>query len=548
MQRRRFLQLSASAMLSGACTPALRLPPFRWEGASAERGHLLRQLPQSVQSSPTHQESVDTLIIGGGVAGLAAAWELSRHGARQGQTSNTPHDFLLLEVEDEIGGNSRCGQNAISAYPLAAHYLPLPPPEAIYVRQLLAELGVLRGDPTALAPEYDERYLCAAPQDRLFHLGRWEDGLWPRLGVNAEERRQQTAFLAKMHQLQQQHGRDGKRVFALPMALSSTDPSWRALDQIDFATWLQQAGFTAPSVHWLANYACRDDYGTAHHRTSAWAGLHYFACRTGQAAGLGQNQHDMVLTAPQGNGWLAQGLARSSRERQRTGQLVYRLTQLPQEQHGSKNWQVLVYDLKKQTSYTIKAINIIWSAPLFVLPKVWAATPPAVRQNIARREYAPWLVANLTLKQFPAAHSGAPLAWDNVLYDGLGLGYVVATHQRFAYSTQGTVLTYYRTFTDDVTEARRWLLNASAADLYTEVIADLSKAHPDLPELVTEVSFSRYGHAMNCPLPNSLWHSPHPLPSRVGNLFFAHADQSGFSLFEEAQYRGVMAAQAVKEK
>jgi len=111
-------------------------------------------------------------------------------------------------------------------------------------------------------------------------------------------------------------GRDGRRAFAIPMALSSRDPVWRALDRVSFAQWLNDNGFSAPSVHWLANYACRDDYGMAHDQVSAWAGLHYFACRNGEA---GNASSDAVLTAPEGNAWLVRGLASKAGARSSAG-------------------------------------------------------------------------------------------------------------------------------------------------------------------------------------------------------------------------------------
>ena len=38
-------------------------------------------------------------------------------------------------------------------------------------------------------------------------------------------------------------------------------------------------------------------------------------------------------------------------------------------------------------------------------------------------------VANLLIDGFPPEHDDTPLAWDNVVYRGTGLGYVVANHQ-----------------------------------------------------------------------------------------------------------------------
>jgi hypothetical protein len=105
------------------------------------------------------------------------------------------------------------------------------------------------------------------------------------------------------------------------MELSSRDPEWRALDRIPFSQWLNDNGFTAPTcTGWPTTP--RDDYGTAHDQTSAWAGLHYFACRNGEAANAAS---DTVLTAPDGNAWLARGLARHAAGRILTGALAWRI-------------------------------------------------------------------------------------------------------------------------------------------------------------------------------------------------------------------------------
>ena len=129
------------------------------------------------------------LIVGAGIGGLSAGWKLAKSGFK---------DFLIAELETSAGGNSRAGRNEVSAYPLAAHYLPLPTREATAVRELLAELGVLHGDPNAERPRYDESYLCATPQERLYRNGWWQDGVVPQHGVSVAERAQYERFHALM--------------------------------------------------------------------------------------------------------------------------------------------------------------------------------------------------------------------------------------------------------------------------------------------------------------------------------------------------------------
>ncbi|MFA4970853.1 MAG: hypothetical protein WC540_14615, partial [Sulfuritalea sp.] len=77
-----------------------------------------------------------------------------------------------------------------------------------------------------------------------------------------------------------------------------------------------------------------------------------------------------------------------------------------------------------------------------------------------------------------------------------------------------------------------------------EVLADLSRPHPEIRELATRIDIHRHAHAMIRPLPGRLWRGARRSfeLGRPG-IQFAHADVSGLSLFEEANYRGVLAAE-----
>lgn len=511
------------AALAG-CAPAGKppLPPGELLGPSHVLGHRLRE---GAMPAVAETRRVGTLIVGAGVSGLAAAWKLARAAV---------DDFLVLEMESEAGGNSRAGSSALVAYPWGAHYLPLPSSEAYAVRELLAELDVLQGDPGAARPVYEERYLCATPQERVYRHGLWDEGLLPHRGLDAEERLQQRRFHERMEELKSARGRDGRRVFAIPMALSSSDPTWRALDRQTFAGWLNAQGFTAPSLHWLANYACRDDYGMAHTETSAWAGLHYFACRNGEAANAAS---DTVLTAPEGNAWLVRGLARAVQGRLVTDALVWRI------EEGKSALTVDVKIGPKSVRY--EAQKLIWAAPAFLLPHVWPQLPTALRTAALAGDYAPWLTANLHLADFPEERHGAPPAWDNVLYDSAGLGYVVATHQLIRRRLSGTVFTYYRALSELAPVAGRRLLLDTPREVWAEsILGELSAVHPDIRRLTTRLDIFRNGHAMRRPVPGSLFHGQRGKLTefRHPRIALAHADLSGFSLFEEAQFRGVMAA------
>jgi hypothetical protein len=100
-----------------------------WVNESAALGHRLRD--GAAMPAPRRTVRVPVVIVGGGIAGLSAAWQLERNGF---------HDYVLLEMEREAGGNSRGGENAVSRYPWAAHYVPVPGPRATLVRELFREL------------------------------------------------------------------------------------------------------------------------------------------------------------------------------------------------------------------------------------------------------------------------------------------------------------------------------------------------------------------------------------------------------------------------
>jgi hypothetical protein len=185
--------------------------------------------------------------------------------------------------------------------------------------------------------------------------------------------------------------------------------------------------------------------------------------------------------------------------------------------------------------------QVIFAAPTFLAPYVieGARTPGFV--------YSPWLDANLTLDRWPEER-GAPPAWDNVLRAGAGLGYVVATHQSLrARETGPTVWTYYNALAGlEPAYARRTLLAARWDDWVERIMKELEPAHPNIRRCVTKVDIFRIGHAMVRPTVGFLGAAARTDPQWAPRgIHLAHSDLSGLSLFEEAQFRGVTAADAV---
>src|SRR5215207_5639129 len=107
-----------------------RFPDGEIVGQNVDLGHLLRE-GRKFEVPADNWKDVGLVIVGGGVAGLSAAWRLSKRGF---------HNFVLLELEKEIGGTSRSGSGSPVGFPWGAHYLPVPFEENSDLRELLSEM------------------------------------------------------------------------------------------------------------------------------------------------------------------------------------------------------------------------------------------------------------------------------------------------------------------------------------------------------------------------------------------------------------------------
>jgi len=199
------------------------------------------------------------------------------------------------------------------------------------------------------------------------------------------------------------------------------------------------------------------------------------------------------------------------------------------------------------STYRIRARRAIAAMPLAVAHRVvpsLAASGYDPRRHAPR--VAPWLVANVLLDRRPDEADGAPLAWDNVLYGSDGLGYVDATHQAIRVAPPvATAFTTYRAFGDgDVDAARRWMDRAPAAELGTLAVDELRRVYGwRLGPCVERVDVTLRGHAMASPAPGTLANAGlRALRDADGPIVHAHADLSGYSVFEEAAWWGWQAA------
>jgi hypothetical protein len=505
--------------------------PCRMLGPSRRLGHLLRD--RQIKPAPVTARLAEkrVVIVGGGIAGLSAAWWLKKNGFT---------DFTLLELEDNVGGNSSSGKNNISAFPWGAHYVPVANDESEYVRTLFEEFGIIESYDANGLPRYNELYLCHDPQERLYKDGGFQDGLVPHVGLQPEAKSEIERFFKYIVALRKLRGKDGKPAFAIPLDLSSTDEEIRALDGISMAQWLADNNYKSAALLWYIKYCCRDDYGSSPEHVSAWAGLHYFAGRTGRAS---NSEAYSVVTWPQGNGFLVEKLRDANLERIHASSLVLNIKE------DSSKILTTILQTKTNARAVLVSDYLIFATPRFLSKYLIDDFKSSDFCDHAALEYAPWMVANIELSKLPIS-KGESVAWDNVSYYSDSLGYVVATHQNITTRLSKSVITYYYPLSKDSPQLeRKKLLGSEPAYWREKIVMDLERMHPGIMETIISIELWPWGHGMIKPTPGFIWSKARQeMKTSAGKIFFAHSDMSGMSNFEEAQYHGVEAAKAILEK
>jgi len=493
-------------------------------------GHRLRDPSMTIGTIEQWKE-IPVVIIGGGIAGLAAGWHLRRSGF---------DEFELLELEDDVGGTSRCGERDHFRYPWGAHYITTPMPENVDLIEFLQEMGVVQEVNPDGVPIVAEDLLCREPEERVFADGTWHEGLFPVPGASQDDLDQVADFHAKMQEWSTKRDPNGKRLFALPIAHSSDDPDIRALDRISMLDWMNEQGWDSARLKWYVDYACRDDYGLSIDQTSAWAGILYYAGRLRRDS---QESQD-VITWPAGNGQVVQYLRGKLEPHIQPSKMVAKLK--PSGNSGpDANCELVVFDKERDRWLGYRAKRVIFAAPQFVAKHVIDRFRDGQAANTQPFRYGWWLVANVHLRGRPK-ESGFPMSWDNVFYESKSLGYVVSTHQA-GIDHGPTVWTWYYPFADAKPHyTREQLLNVPWSDWAAMVIADLEIAHPEIRSLITRIDVMRWGHAMVQPYTGFVWSEARQMAAKPDrNIHFANTDLSGVALMEEAFFHGVRAADEV---
>ncbi len=493
-------------------------------GAPVDRGHLLRGNFDFAKDFPVVKIEVSGVIVGGGVSGLSTGYHLHQRGFS---------DFLILELNDQVGGNSGSGQNNYSKYPLGAHYLSLANPNNRELIAFLKEQHLITKEENELQ-FYNEDFLCHAPDERLLFKGIFHEGLVPEYGISPESHEDITRFFQTMAGLKKAKDSQGIDLFNIPISQASITKELEALDKITFKEYLIGQKYHSEELHWFLDYCCRDDFGAGYDKVSAWAGIHYFAARK---ATPGNTDPTTVLTWSEGNGHLTTLLEKNIQDNIKRNVVVYSV------EESDDHVLIHAIDLSAKKKLEIHAKTAVISSPSYVAKHIVQSDywPKSYFEGI---HHNPWLIGIVVLNQIPEGN-GTPLAWDNVKFGTKGLGYVSDTHQEFGQIRDKHVISVYLALDQEAEHIERArLFKMTDEEMCRLVISELTSMHPTIEEHIESISFQRWGHGMVTPYPGALakYQEYLNLKSKAKRVHLAHTDYSSYSVFEEGFDLGLLAA------
>ena len=500
MERRKFIKktaitLSAPFWLTSCDTDVLNSNPFPISVSSlAKSGHLIKN---ALSLKVSKKRQTETLIVGGGLAGIAAAHTLNNK------------DYLLLELDDRYGGSSSASNYQGVALSRGAHYdLAYPGYYGVEVLKMFEQLEIIeyQGWNDSWSFKDRQHLIPAARRQQCFQKGKLRKAVIPKTEASHKLMEVLRPFEGRM---------------ILPTRLTPVDIQY--LDQMTFDTFLNDQNIDAdPYFRNLIDYQMLDDYGGTSQQVSALAGIHYYTCRPYQ------KQHVELFSAPEGNQYFAKKIHQQLSSHKILNQhLVYHI-----EKQGA-GYLVNALDIIQNQRLEIQTDAIVYAGQKHSLPYIAPEIDSPFNENI----YAPWMVVNILTKQKPNNFG----FWQNEYLDSKSgfLGFIDSSVQYQGNLKGIHCLTGYYCLKP---EHRSQLLTVE--DHKDRIVNEtLTYIRSMVKEPINpEAAFIHVmGHAMPIPTPNYLFKT-YP---EIGNFNFSGVDTGKLPLLFEAIDSGIMAAKSL---
>lgn len=466
--------------------------------SDAAVGHILRESQHYPQGT---KQTTDYLIVGGGIAGLSAAYQLR------------DCDFRLCELSERLGGSSSANTHRDQYFAQGAHYdLAYPAYYGQELLQTLFDLDIIDFDTITQSWQFVDHHLTIPPEQEsiTFNEGTFRSDVLPEGTLKAQFEQLLRPFVGHM-----------------PMPTTQIASTYHHLNTLTFHDYLQQHLTLDQAFLNAIDYAMIDDWGAPSTVVSALAGVHYYTCRPYF------DRDPSLLSPPQGNAYFAQRfISRLPQERLHTQQLIRSI------QPNAAGFEVTVVDVKQNSQYQLQTRNIVYAAHKHGLKYIY----PAGYARFRETAYSPWLVLNLVLNQT----TNQKTHWQNEYLSGERsfLGFVDSAAQFQPRTTRRTLTAYYcfepqqRQELLDIDQTAPALVERTIQ--YIEQVLK-QPIRPNIEKAYIKVM----GHAMPIPKPGFLLTNPNVDALQTG-IAYAGVDTGRLPLFFEAADSGLQAARLLR--
>jgi protoporphyrinogen oxidase len=502
MKRRDFIRLSSLALLPIlACNDSRKgaLPFDITVESDRKTGHLVLK---SLTFSSGQNLETETMIVGGGIAGMSAAFQL-RH-----------KDFLLFEAGKQLGGSSGSLKLNGSYFSQGAHYdLAYPDAYGKEVIEMMQDLQIISFNSVKNQWEFiDKQHIIPHEKEgSCFVDGFYRDDVLP-------DRPETYNFLQLLRQY------EGK----MPLPTRLISDKLRHLNNISFKDFLQQNKiYLSKQLLRGLDYHMIDDYGATTEKVSALAGIHYYKCRP-----YYDENPPELFSPPEGNYYFINKIARQlPAENLKTRHLVRSIEK-------EKDYFIAkVIDAEKEVVYTVKCKQVVYAGQKHALPYVF----PQDKNLFASNTYAPWLVMNFILKNdLPEG------VWQNemLMKDRRFLGFVDSDAQHQQKNAPRVLTAYYcfapeeRQLMADIEEKKQAIVEQTVG-----YISDYFQQ--DIFTSIEKVFIKLMGHAMPIAKPGYLFDDKNQYRSEQ-HLVYAGVDNARLPVLFEALDSGIAAVAELK--
>jgi oxygen-dependent protoporphyrinogen oxidase len=451
-------------------------PPFKGERC-AECHSRIRDAEPAAGGSPSElldERRRDVVVVGGGLAGLAAAWQLR------------DQDVLVLEKEARAGGKVRREAWGRKRYPVAAGYM-----YELYLdglKSLFRSLGI---EGRRIPKPTNSLRL---PDGRIVHepFGRGID----ELPETAEVRSQLKRMSKEMAEL-------SARLGSIP-PMPKSEPWLADLDRISFKAYMEK--HYGSRIGAFADGYAKSLFGVDGEQVSALAGLVFFTADFGGGANI---------TWDGGPGVIAEKLEARLGRKLELGAFVLSVSTEP----GG----VRVEYEKAGRRRSVRARAAVLAVPSFIVRRLAKGLPDWKSAALSKVRYSSYALAIIALKE-PIYRDSFDL-WagtDTVFTDLSPLDWGEKDAGPAEAGTPAQLLEAYVPLGESA--GRAVLLDEPDERMSERIESDLDRLFPGARPKVHGVRLIRWGHAMPVDFPGYLTGPRRDVSRPAAPFFFAGVD------------------------